>query len=219
MVLQLPVVREAPSVPEGTVYFVRHGLVHNPTRIMYGWLPRFRLTGEGVRQAEAAGQYLADKGAALVLSSPLLRALQTSRIISSYMPGVRIRRSRLLIEGALAKEWQGTYWAELSHKYPEQHRIWQESAGSMQLGETLAAMARRVQAAMALALRLTSGAPAICVSHRDPIAAFRLAVEGRSFDELHVTECNTASITAVSSNGGHLRILDYVQPYEAVAPA
>ncbi len=219
MALQLPVVLAAPPVPEGTVYFVRHGLVHNPDRIMYGWLPRFRLAEEGVQQADAAGRYLAGKGATLILSSPLLRAGHTARIIASYMPGVLIRRSRLLIEGGLAKAWQGIYWDELPQKHPEHYRTWQESAGSMELGESMAAMARRVQAAMALALRLTRGGPAICVSHRDPIAAFRLAVEGRSFDELHVMECNTACITVISSNSGHLRIVDYVQPYESPLPA
>ncbi len=219
MALQLPVVPEAPPVPEGTVYFVRHGLVHNPAGIMYGWLPRFRLADEGVRQAEAAGRYLAGKGATLILSSPLLRAVHTSRIIASCMPGVPVRRSRLLIEGGLAHAWQGTYWAELPQKYPEHYRAWQDSAGSLQLGESMPAMARRVQAAMALALRLSDGGPAVCVSHRDPIAAFRLAVEGRSFDELHVMECNTASITAINSNGGHLRILEYVQPYEPALSA
>ena len=36
------------------VHLVRHGEVHNPRSVMYGRLPRFRLSAHGVRQAEEA---------------------------------------------------------------------------------------------------------------------------------------------------------------------
>jgi broad specificity phosphatase PhoE len=204
-------------VPPGTVYFVRHGLVYNPDRIAYGWLPRYPLADEGRRQAEAAAELLAGCGVRAIFTSPLLRALQTARIIAAKLPGVPLRRNRLLIESGLARYWQGTPWRELeadgSERYQEEYRRWRKSATAVQFGESMDAMARRMQAAMARALRLSHGGPAVCVSHRDPILALRLAVAGRSFDELHTTPCQPASITVVSCNAGHLRLVEYIEPY------
>jgi len=199
------------------VYLVRHGLVHNPEGMMYGWLPRFRLAEDGRRQAEAAAAFLVDKDIAGILTSPLLRAIETARTISSRLPDVPIKRSRLLIEGGLARYWQGSYWERLPEEYPEEYRQWREAAGTIELGEPLIAMSRRMRAAVARALRFTQGKPAVCVSHRDPIAALRMAIEGRSFDDLHKVTCMPASITVVKSNAGHLSIVEYVEPSLAKA--
>jgi broad specificity phosphatase PhoE len=209
----IPLVRVPPVVPAGTVYFVRHGLVHNPNRIAYGWLPRYRLAEEGRRQAEATADFLAERGVKAIFTSPLLRAVQTSRIIAARLPDAPVRRLRLMIESGLAHYWQGTPWSVLEQDPTGEYGLWRERASAVEFGETMAAMAARMQAAMARALRLSGGGPAICVSHRDPILAFRLAVEGRSFDELHTTPCMPASVTVVSSNGGHLRLVEYLEPH------
>lgn len=205
--------RNPAVVPAGTVYLVRHGLVHNPNRIAYGWLPRYRLAEEGRQQARATAAYLADRGVAYILSSPLLRAIQTTRIIVERLPGVPVRRSRLLIESGLARHWQGESWTELPQKYPEDYALFQNAPGTLTVGESMAEMAARLRRALVLALRLSGGRPAVCISHRDPILALRLAIEGRSFDDLHRTACNPASVTTVESNAGHLCIAGYVEPY------
>ena len=212
MPVRLPIILSPVAVPAGTVYLVRHGLVHNPAGMMYGWLPRFRLAEEGRRQAGAAADLLVDKEIAGILTSPLLRAIETTRIISTRLSEVPVKRSRLLIEGGLARYWQGNYWARLPEEHPEEYRQWQEAAGSIEHGESLAAMSRRMRAAVARALRWTRGRPAVCVSHRDPIAALRMAIEGRPFDDLHKVKCVPASITIVRSNAGHLSVVDYLEP-------
>jgi len=205
---------DAPAqVPAGTVYLVRHGLVHNPNRIAYGWLPRYRLAVEGQQQATATAAYLAGREVAYILTSPLLRAMQTTRIIAAALPGVPVRRSRLLIESGLAHLWEGERWTELPQKYPVDYELFQTAPGSLTTGESMAEMAVRMRRALALALRLSGGAPAVCVSHRDPILALRLAIEGRSFDELHRTDCNPASVTTIVSNAGHLQVAAYAEPY------
>jgi len=203
------------AVPAGTVYFVRHGLVHNPNRIAYGWLPRYRLADEGREQAIATAGYLADRQIRFILTSPLLRAIQTTRILASALPGVPVRRSRLLVESGLAHHWQGESWSEIPVKHAEAWELFQRAPGTLAIGESMAEMAARMRRAMALALRLSRGSPAICVSHRDPILALRLGIEGRSFDELHRTDCNPASITTIESNAGHLRIVEYIEPYRS----
>ncbi|HLZ72292.1 MAG TPA: histidine phosphatase family protein [Dehalococcoidia bacterium] len=208
---------EAAAVPAGTVYCVRHGLVHNPNRIAYGWLPRYRLAEVGRLQAAATAEYLAGRGIGFVLTSPLLRARQTTSIIAARLPDVPVRRSRLLIESGLARHWQGESWSEIPLNHAAAWELFQNAPGALTLGEPMAAMAARLRRALALALRLSGGRPAVCVSHRDPILALRLAVEGRSFDLLHRTACNPASVTAIESNAGHLRLVEYVEPYAGPA--
>jgi broad specificity phosphatase PhoE len=80
-----------------TIYLVRHGEVHNPQRVLYGRLPRFRLTENGRQQAQIAGRYL-DGRVDELFSSPLLRARQTAREIQKHVRKPRIRISNLINE-------------------------------------------------------------------------------------------------------------------------
>jgi broad specificity phosphatase PhoE len=80
-----------------TIYLIRHGEVHNPRRILYGRLPRFRLTEKGRHQAQMAGRYL-DGRVDELFSSPLLRARQTAREIQQHVRPSRIRISNLINE-------------------------------------------------------------------------------------------------------------------------
>ncbi|MHB8575586.1 MAG: histidine phosphatase family protein, partial [Dehalococcoidia bacterium] len=179
----------------------------------YGWAPRFHLAADGILQAESTAAHLAATGAVAIFTSPLLRALQTTRILSVKLPAVPVRRMGLLIESGLAHHWEGTSWQALEEEYADVYRTWRDTPSKIDLGESMPAMARRMQAAMAKALRLTAGGPAICISHRDPILALRLAVEGRSFDALHTTPCNPASVTVLRSTDGRLTVERYVEPY------
>ena len=65
-----------------TLYFVRHGEVHNPDHILYGRLPNFHLSDEGERQAQSAASALAQQPLSAVYASPMLRAQQTAQIIA-----------------------------------------------------------------------------------------------------------------------------------------
>ncbi len=53
-----------------TLYIVRHTDVHNPADILYGRLPRFRLSDLGLQQAERTAQVLAEEPVAAFYSSP-----------------------------------------------------------------------------------------------------------------------------------------------------
>ncbi len=80
------------------VYLVRHGNVHNPQKVLYGRLPRFRLSEKGIEEARAAGRFLNGAPLAAVYASPLLRARQTAREILAFHPGLGLKLSRRLIE-------------------------------------------------------------------------------------------------------------------------
>jgi broad specificity phosphatase PhoE len=95
-----------------TVWLARHGEVHNPRSVLYGRLPRMRLTPEGLRQAEALADFLAPRSIAAVYSSPMLRARRTAEVIVSRQADVpRVRIDRDLLE--VNTSWQGEPLADL----------------------------------------------------------------------------------------------------------
>ena len=63
-----------------SIFFVRHGHVYNPQKILYGRLPGFRLSDLGREQAQAAAVALRDIPLAAAFSSPQLRTRQTAAI-------------------------------------------------------------------------------------------------------------------------------------------
>lgn len=64
-----------------TIYFVRHGEVHNPDGILYGQMPDFHLSATGREQASEASQYLTEKPLVAIYSSPMERAQETANIL------------------------------------------------------------------------------------------------------------------------------------------
>ena len=89
-----------------TVWLARHGEAHNPRNVLYGRLPRVRLTPEGHRQARALAEYLCVRPLAAIYSSPMLRARRTAEAVLSTRSDVdRIRIDADLNEVQTA--WQG----------------------------------------------------------------------------------------------------------------
>lgn len=68
-----------------TLYLMRHGQVHNPKEILYGRMPGFFLSDEGIAQAQAAGRWLADKNLGAMYCSPMERARQTAAIVAEHL--------------------------------------------------------------------------------------------------------------------------------------
>ena len=92
--------------PLTTVWLARHGEVHNPAELLYGRLPRMRLSPEGQRQARKLAEFLAPRPLAAIYSSPLLRARRTAAAILERQPGLgRVRIDADLIE--VRTRWQG----------------------------------------------------------------------------------------------------------------
>lgn len=215
--------------PDSRLFLVRHGRVHNPERVAYGFLPRMRLDAEGREQARRAGRFLRACAPVALFASPLLRAQQTARLILAQFPGgdeldttplsprwgrsspIPVHRSRLLRESELARVWQGTRIDERPARFPEEWRLFNETPGRSTAGETLAAQAARLRRIIDQAVRRYPRGPLVFVSHRDPITALRLTVAGRSLDDLHTTRCEPGSITELML---HPRGLSFVAYHE-----
>ena len=81
-----------------TVYLMRHGQVHNPDNILYGRLPGYFLSDEGIAQAKAAGIWLADKNITALYSSPMERAMQTASVVAEHLGGLSPIEDERIIE-------------------------------------------------------------------------------------------------------------------------
>src|SRR5215475_7857950 len=87
-----------PGAGETTiVHLVRHGEVENPTGVLYGRIPGFRLSEDGQVMAKAAADFLAGRDVTVLRSSPLERAIQTAEPISAQL-GLPIEIDERLIE-------------------------------------------------------------------------------------------------------------------------
>ena len=62
-----------------TVHLLRHGEVHNPDLVLYGRLPGFRLSQDGLQMAEDAADALAGRDVVHLVASPLQRAQETAQ--------------------------------------------------------------------------------------------------------------------------------------------
>src|SRR5688572_25991361 len=87
-----------------TVHLVRHGEVHNPSGILYGRLPGYRLSERGEAMAERLAEHFAAPAAdgaprdvALVVASPLERAQQTAEPVAAAL-GLELGSDERLIE-------------------------------------------------------------------------------------------------------------------------
>src|SRR5688500_11278565 len=80
-----------------TVHMLRHGEVHNPGLVLYGRLPGFRLSEDGLQMARDAADALADRDIVHVVASPLQRAQETA-VPTAERFGLPIHTDGRLIE-------------------------------------------------------------------------------------------------------------------------
>lgn len=153
-----------PTAEGGTiVWLARHGEVHNPGNILYGRLPRIRLTPEGRRQARALADFLRPRPLVAIYSSPMLRARKTAEIVLEAHPELgRVRRDAALTE--VRTGWEGQPLADLEridwdfYTHPRNPE-----------DDSLRAIQQRMQQWLKRVLRRHAGGEVLGVSHGDPI--------------------------------------------------
>lgn len=153
-----------------TVLIIRHAEVHNPRDILYGRLPRFRLSSRGREQANQTARFLAARPLNAVYTSPLLRARQTADILTTYHPDVRPRTSSALLE--VLTSYQGSPNSILKPGFsffePRLHPS----------DETIEDVWRRMLSFVQTAVRRHPGGMVVGVSHADPISILRIGLLG-----------------------------------------
>jgi broad specificity phosphatase PhoE len=157
-----------------TVWLARHGEVHNPGGLLYGRLPRIRLSPEGQRQAQALADLLAPRPIQAVYSSPMLRARKTAEVIARQHT-TRVRLDRDLME--IRTGWQGEPLADLE-------RInWDFYAHPRaDDDETIQTIFDRMRRWLDRVLKRHNGQEIVGVSHGDPILILVGSLRGLALD-------------------------------------
>lgn len=202
------------GIPAGTrtvVHLVRHGEVHNPTKVLYGRLPGFRLSERGLADAERAAEYLRDHDVTVVVASPLERAQQTAVPIAAEH-GLTVGSDPRLIEST--NVFEGTT-VEPGPRALRDPRMWRHLYNPLlpSWGEDYAAVAARVLDAVYDARDAAAGHEAVCVSHQLPIWVTRRRVEGlRLWHRPDRRECALGSVTSLIFDGDRFDHLTYAEP-------
>ncbi len=170
-----------------TIIFVRHGHVHNPQKILYGRLPRFRLSARGVEEARTAGRYLNGSGLAALYSSPLLRTRQTAREILSFRPGLPLRQSRYLVE--INTAYEGRPGAEVDALHGDVY------TGVGPPYEQPADIAGRVKRFFDMVRRRHAGRSVVAVTHGDVIVFAMLWARGLALTPRHKAHLHALGFT------------------------
>ena len=159
-----------------TLFFLRHGEVHNPQDIVYARLPRFRLSERGRQEAETTAKFLRRERLSAIYASPMLRARQTARIVRAHHPAAPLHISKHLLEiktsyqGAPRSEMIKIDWDFYNHRKPGD--------------ESLADILARLQTQLQVTLKRHPGEKVMWVAHGDPVIIFTLWGQGRPLSEV-----------------------------------
>ena len=163
-----------------TIWLARHGEAHNPANVLYGRLPRVRLTPEGRRQAQALADFLKPRPLVAIYSSPMLRARRTAAAVLASRPELeRVRIDSDLQE--VRTGWEGEPLAAL------EQIEWDFYTNPRHPGdESLQAIHDRMRRWLNRALRRHPGGEVVGVSHGDPILILVGALRGLPLDRRHI---------------------------------
>ena len=157
---------------------LRHGQTELSTQRRYSGRGNPPLTDVGRRQAEAAAQFVAQKGGiAAVITSPLQRAYDTATAAAKAL-GLDVGVDDDLIETDFGA-WEGLTFGEAAERDPELHRRWlRDTSVTPPDGESFDRVADRVRRARARIINEHGGETVLVVSHVTPIKTFlRLALD------------------------------------------
>jgi broad specificity phosphatase PhoE len=193
------------------VHMLRHGEVENPTKILYGRLPGFRLSALGEQMAAVAAKALAGRDVTYVVASPLERAVQTAQPIAAEF-GLPVPTDERLIESANFFEGKrfGVGDGALRHvrNWPVLRNPFRPS-----WGEPYAQIAERMVGALHVARDAAAGHEAVCVSHQLPIWTLRRHLEHkRLWHDPRRRQCGLASLTSFHFDGPELVRISYSEP-------
>jgi broad specificity phosphatase PhoE/ribonuclease HI len=152
-----------------TTLLLRHGQTALSTERRFAGRGDIPLTDTGLAQAAVVAARLAARGGIdLIVTSPLARARRTAEAVAEAT-GVALLADDDLAETDFGK-WEGLTFAEASERWPDEVSAWLGSADAAPPGgESFAAVARRVNAALDRLLAGHDPRTLLLVSHVTPI--------------------------------------------------
>jgi broad specificity phosphatase PhoE len=201
----------SPEPVRTVVHLLRHGEVCNPDGILYGRLPGFRLSENGIRQAKIIAAVLADVDLAAVLTSPLQRARETAAPIAAGH-GLEIVTEDRLIEAGNRFEGERVSVGDGALRSPQFWPLLTDPF-TPSWGEPYLRIAHRMLGAAHRARELAAGREVVCVSHQLPIWTLRRFVTGkRLWHDPRNRQCALASLTSLVFSDAELTGVRYTEP-------
>jgi broad specificity phosphatase PhoE len=197
------------------VHLLRHGEVHNPTHVLYGRLPNFRLSDRGREQAELVAKSLVDADLAAIFCSPLQRARETAAPVAA-LHGLEPTVADGLIESGNKFEGMTVSVDNGAFRHPR-YWPWLRDPFTPSWGEPYREIAHRMLGVVHRARQAAAGREALCVSHQLPIWTLRRFVSGqRLWHDPRARQCGLASLTTLVFTDRELTQIRYTEPAAAV---
>lgn len=154
------------------IFFVRHGEINNPNKIIYGRLPNFELTQKGKEEITETAKQLSKNKITALYASPLLRTRQSAKIIGNTLK-LPVNYSNYLLE-------VDTPMVGKSMNYVHENTINYDVFANKEntFGETIQDVAQRMQKFIDEIKKTYSGKNIVAVSHGDPIMIVKALTEG-----------------------------------------
>lgn len=179
------------------VYFLRHGDVDNPRKVIYGRLPGFHLSREGKRQIEEASNNIVNKNIGYLYCSPLLRARQTAEIAGKKLnltPKISslLNEVKIFCQGISLDIYKNKIQPHMYQK--ENQKMGQESIESIK---------KRMLKFLKIIVNKHTEDNILVVSHGDPITILKATLENVSFTWKYKLDnyLKTGSWLKVTCNG------------------
>lgn len=145
------------------MYFMRHGEVHNPKRLLYGRLPQFGISERGKHAVAETIKTFLGRGISRIYVSGLLRARQTAAIAKRILD-VPVHTSMLITE--IRSHYAGVsldeYYGKLQYQMYDKESIAQGH-------ESIQEVSKRMMRFLNLVITRHSGERILVISHADPI--------------------------------------------------
>lgn len=194
----------------GTIHLVRHGNVENPKDVLYGRLPGFHLSELGRRQAEVAGERLAEANVTALWASPLERAQETAATIARHHDAKVVTDDRLLESDT---RFEGIRRSPITFLMDPRNWWRMRNPFKPSWGETFAQIGERMLSVIAEASSTAAGGETVLVAHQTPVVMARNAMSGKWGPPwLGDARCETGSITTMVMEEGRLVSASYFVP-------
>ena len=199
------------------MHLVRHGEVFNPERVLYGRLPNYRLSDQGVLMATAAAAELVERGRPVVrvIASPLQRAQESAAPIAAAF-ALPIGTDERIIEPTNAFEGKRMRGPDGALRDP---RNWPALVNPLKpsWGEPFRSIAARMLAAIDDAWNSVDEGDVGLVSHQLPIwMVHRALAHEQLAHDPRKRRCDLSSITTISWRGDRFAETGYASPASAL---
>lgn len=199
-------------MPATRIHLIRHGEVHNPSGVLYGRLPHFRLSERGHEMARRAAEELKASGVKIgaLYTSPLLRTQESAGHIEKLF-GVDAKTDERLIEPYNIFEGRKLSARTVAIR---PHLVYHlRNPYSPSWGESYVAIVARMVEAMTELAAKTEGGDLVIVTHQLPIWITHRHLAGlRLAHNPSKRRCALSSITTFELTKDGLVEKDYKDP-------